>query len=196
MNGIPVMLIKFAAQNIPDMKKIVLVFGLIMGAILTGVGIYMAVTCCKNPEMKTNDVMGYAGMLLIFSLIFIAVKNYRDKYNGGVISFGKAFKVGLYVSLIASTMYVGVWLIVYYLFLPEFIDQYTKHVLYTARVDSATPAELADKAKYMAQFKEWYKNPLFVIVQSYLEVLPIGVIVALVAAFVWKRKVNPSNVQL
>jgi len=40
----------------------------------------------------------------------------------------------------------------------------------------------------MAEFKEMYKNPLYVVLITYTEVLPVGLIVALVSALILKRK--------
>lgn len=170
------------------MKKNVLVFGLIAGLILTAFLIYSTVMCYSNPEFKTNDVVGYAGFILTFSLIFVGIKNYRDKYNGGVVSFGRAFKIGLLIALIASSMYTVIWVFEYYLFIPDFMDKYTAHVLWKAKEGGATEAELAKKTAEMAQFSEWYKNLLLMIIITYMEVLPIGALVALIAALILKRK--------
>jgi hypothetical protein len=133
-------------------------------------------------------------MLVAAAFIFIGVKHFRDKYQQGVISFGKAFQVGALITLIASTMYVIVWLIDYYVFIPEFIDKYSEHMLYRARADGASPAELAEKAKEVADFKELYKNPLFVVLTTFVEVLPIGLAVAVISALILKRrkKENPE----
>ena len=170
------------------MKKNILVFGLIIGSILTGWMVYSTRLCYTNPEFESNDTVGYAGMLVTFSLIFVAIKNYRDKHNGGVVSFGKAFKVGFYISLVAATMYVFAWLIEYYIFMPDFLDTYTTHVLYMARQDGATPSEINQKAAEMAEFKDMYDSPLFVILISYAEVLPIGAVISLISALILKRK--------
>ena len=92
------------------------------------------------------------------------------------------------MAVVASTMYVVVWLIYYYIFVPGFIDQYTKHVLYEARLKGLTEGELEEKTKQMAEFKEMYKSPLFVMLISYAEVLPIATVIALISALVLKRK--------
>jgi hypothetical protein len=57
-----------------------------------------------------------------------------------------------------------------------------------AAKDGATEAELSNKTKELAEFKEMYKNPLFVVLVSYAEVLPIGLAVALVSALVLRRR--------
>jgi hypothetical protein len=175
------------------MKKNVWIFGSIAGLIISLFMVYTTRECYTNPDMQANDVVGYAGMLAVFSLIFVGIKNYRDKYNGGIISFGDAFRTGLYISLIASSMYVLAWLVEYYIFIPDFLDKYIPHVLKEASRNGATAAELQEKATEMADFKELYKNPLFVIVISFLEVFPIGLIVTLISSLILKRKPNGSK---
>jgi hypothetical protein len=175
------------------MKKNVLVFGSIAGLIITTMMVFSAYECCTNPEMKSNDVIGYAGMIAAFSFIFIGIRNYRDKFNSGTITFGKAFLTGFYMSLVASTIYVGVWLIDYYVFIPDFLDKYIAHVMRETKADGASPSELTEKASEMASFKELYKNPILVVVISYAEVLPLGMIISLISAFFLKRKQRPEN---
>jgi hypothetical protein len=170
------------------MKKVTLVFGLIIGGIFTGFMLYAAARCVSNPKFESNDFVGYAGMLATTSLIFIAIRQYRDKYTNGFITFGKAFQVGAYISLIASTLYVVVWLVDYYIFVPEFIDSYTAHVLYMEEVRGASQAQIEAKAAEMAEFKEMYKNPLFVILSTYAEILPLGLIISLISAALLRKK--------
>lgn len=170
------------------MKKNVLVFGLISGFIITAMMVYSTAKCYSSNDFESSMLVGYASMLVAFSFIFVGIKNYRDKFNGGILSFGKGFKIGLYISLIASTLYVLVWLIDYYLFIPDFMDRYTAHVLRETKADGATATEVQNKAAEMSKYKEMYRNPLFVILFTYLEVLPIGLLVSAIAALILKRK--------
>jgi len=165
------------------MKRNVLIFGLIIGAILCTNMVIMVNMMYNNADFKGNDIVGYAAMIIMFSLIFFGVRNHRDRQLGGLISFGKAFKMGCLIALVGSTMYVLAWLFYYYLFVPDFIDVYTNYVLSTC-----SPDDLQAKTAQMADFKEMYKNPLFVILITYSEVLPIGLVVALVSALILKRK--------
>ena len=126
-------------------------------------------------------------MIIAFSLIYIAVKNYRDKQNNGYISFGKAFKIGLLIALIASTMYVVVWAIMYNFFMPDFMEVYSQQMLEQAEAN-LTGAELEAKKAEMEKYKEWYKNPVFFTLLTYTEILPVGIVVALITALILKRK--------
>lgn len=170
------------------MRKTILTYGLILGAIIA---INMIVTvglCYSNPDFVANDVVGYASMIVVFSLIFIGVRNYRNKRNNGVLTFGRAFKIGALIALIGATIYVITWLICYYCFVPDFMDKYVAVVMKQASLEGATAAELTARAAEMEQFKELYKNPFFVIIMTYAEVLPVGLVVALISALILKRK--------
>lgn len=175
------------------MKKNVWVCGLIGGLVLAIVMVVSTTLCYKNEDFQGNMALGYASMLLAFSLIFVGVKNYRDKYNGGVVSFGKAFKIGLFISLIASTMYMLAWVVDYYLFIPDFMDKYTAHVLKEFKAGGATEAEIAAKTSEMAGYADMYKNPVMVVLFTYIEVLPIGLVMSLISAALLKRKQGKGN---
>jgi uncharacterized membrane protein len=170
------------------MKKNVIVFGLIAGIIVSVLMVLSMARCYSDPNLEHSMLIGYASMVLAFSFIFVGVKNYRDKYNDGLITFGKAFKIGLYISLIASTIYVIVWLIDFYVFIPDFMDRYVAQALREAKANGASAAELAKMTKELATNQELYKNPVMVVLFTYMEILPVGILVSLVAALILKRK--------
>ncbi|WP_448702683.1 DUF4199 domain-containing protein [Mucilaginibacter sp. AW1-3] len=170
------------------MKKIVLVFGSISALILILWIAILATLCYKNHNFEGNMWMGYGSMLVAFSFIFVGIKNYRDNYSNGFVTFGKAFQIGLYIALIASTGYVLAWLVDFYAFMPDFMDKYVAHQLAYAKSHGATAAEIAAKKEQMAGYANLYKTPIGVIALTYLEVLPVGLIIALIAALILKRK--------
>ncbi len=176
------------------MKKIVLVCGLIAGAIVAAVMLIGIAICYRTNSFEGSIVVGYAGMLLAFSLIFVGIKSHRDKYNNGVISFGKAFRTGLYICLIASTVYVVVWMIAYYFFVPDFMDKYTEALMNKTKAEGASQAELNKQAMEMEGYKKMYQNPLMVILLTYAEIIPVGLVVTLISALFLKkrRKLDPQ----
>lgn len=182
------------------MKKIVLICGLIAGFISVSwavISITINMNSGKHMDLENGMLYGYATMVLAFSLIFVAIKTFRDKHNGGVISFGKAFRIGLYISLIASTIYVLVWEIDYFFFIPEgfFDQQYTTHVLDELRTSGASQAEIDAKSAEMAKMFRLYQNPLFNSLMTYAEILPVGLLVSLLAAAILRRKKKADGLQ-
>jgi Protein of unknown function (DUF4199) len=180
----------FTATKNKQMKKNVLVFGLISGALISifmsGSMIYMS----KNPNAEhgtSSMVVGFLSMIIAFSLIFVAVKTYRDKQNGGVVGFGKAFLMGVLIALIGSTMYVITWAFVHHYYLPDFMEKYAAAMIENARATS-TPEELQKFTVKMNEQKEMYKNPVWFSLFTYMEILPVGLIVALISALILKRK--------
>ncbi|QNA44780.1 DUF4199 domain-containing protein [Lacibacter sediminis] len=172
------------------MKKNVLVFGLISGLIVSTLMAISMVTMYNNPDAGHGGgsmIIGYLSMLVAFSLIFVAVKNYRDKQNAGVISFGKAFKIGLLIALIGSTMYVIMWALLYNFYMPDFMDRYCAQMIENAKPTSS-PAKIQELTEQMNTQKEMYKNPLFFVLFTYFEILPVGLLVSLITALILKRK--------
>jgi hypothetical protein len=133
-------------------------------------------------------VFGFTVMILAFSSIFVAIKNYRDKFNQGEITFGKAFKIGILISLIASTCYVVMWLVVYYNFVPDFMDKYSAFEIKNIQAKGLNAAETTKEIADINNMKEMYKNPIVVVLFTYLEIFPVGLIITLLSALILKRK--------
>lgn len=178
------------------MKKNIIIYGLIAGII---VSILMLSTvnyishCEGSVDYGTSMLIGYASMLIAFSLVYVGIRNYRDKYNGGVISFGKAFKTGMMIVLIASTIYVVAWLIDYFFFIPDFLEKYSAQTLAELKESGASQIEIDKQTKEMADFARMYKNPFFNAMMTYAEILPVGLIVTLISSLILKRKNNTKQ---
>ncbi len=179
------------------MQKHILIYGLISGIIVSAI---MLVSmnyfshCEGNVDMTTSMLIGYASMLIAFSLVFVGIRNYRDKYQNGVISFGKSFKIGILIVLIASTLYVVSWLICYFFFMPDFLDKYGAMEIENLKSAGATVTEIENKRKEMADFTRMYKNPFFNAMMTYAEILPVGLIVTLISALILKRKTKTNTI--
>lgn len=174
------------------MKKNIIIYGLIAGivvAILMLLSVNYLSYCEGNVDYNTSMLIGYASMLIAFSLVFVGIRNYRDKYNGGVISFGKAFKIGIMIVLIASTIYVVAWLIDYFFFMPDFAEKYSAHMLDQLKASGASQAEIDKQTKEMANIARMFKNPFFNAIMTYAEILPVGLIVTFISSLILKRKI-------
>ncbi|MDA3613804.1 DUF4199 domain-containing protein [Polluticaenibacter yanchengensis] len=173
------------------MQKNILVHGLIAGIIVSVIMLFSMnyySHCQGNIDWNTSMLVGYASMLIAFSMVFVGIRNYRNKFNNGVISFKKAFQIGILITLIASTIYVLSWLVFYFYFIPDFMDKYGVQEIQNMKTSGATVAEIESKTKEIAAFSKMYKNPFFNALMTYAEILPVGLIVTLISAFILKRK--------
>lgn len=177
------------------MRKNIIVYGLIAG-IVVSVLMLISVNSINHREgnfdYNRSLVIGYVSMLIAFSMVFVGIRNFRNKYNNGVISFGKAFKIGILIVLIASTIYVLAWLVDYFFFIPDFMEKYSSHMLDQLKSSGASQPEIDKQAKEMASFAVMYKNPFFNAMMTYVEILPVGLVVTLISALVLKRKAVKS----
>jgi len=169
------------------MKKTVLTFGLIAGAVMAAM-MFATLPIQDQIGFDRGAFIGYTSMVLAFLMVFFGVKSYRDNVAGGHITFGRAFQVGLLITLVATTCYVIAWQVLYYGFMPDFLEKYTAYALEQARQSGANDAELARQAKEMADFGEMYKNPLVNIAFTVIEPLPVGLVFTLVTAGVFGRR--------
>ena len=168
------------------MKKIVLTFGLIAGAILSAM-LLIGILFRDAIGLNGGEILGYTSMVIAFLLIFFGVRSYRDNVAGGTIRFGRAFTVGALIALVASVCYVATWEVVYYNLAPDFMTEYQAHALHEMRADGATEAQIAEKKAEMDRFAELYRNPAINAAITFLEPLPVALVIALVSAGVLSR---------
>jgi F0F1-type ATP synthase assembly protein I len=170
------------------MKNIILKNGLLGGLAVGTIMIAMTAYMKYNPQYEPSSILGFSSILLANLFVVLGILEQR-KANSGSITFGKAFQIGILISLITSIIYVALWLIMYYNFFPDFMDRYADLVL-----KHTNPEELAQKTADINQMKEWYKSPLMIILLTLMEVFPFGIAFTLVAsliiAFLLKRKEN------
>ncbi|KMQ68776.1 hypothetical protein ACM39_05665 [Chryseobacterium sp. FH2] len=179
------------------MQKNILIYGLISGVIVSVIMLFSMnyySHCEGNVDWNTSMLIGYASMLIAFSMVFVGIRNYRDKFNNGTISFGKAFKIGILIVLIASTIYVVSWLVYYFFFIPDFMDKYGVREIENMKTSGATMTEIESKTKEMAEFAKMYKNPFFNAMMTYAEILPVGLIVTLISALILKSKTKNNTI--
>ena len=169
------------------MKKTIWTFGIIAGLICS-VWMMGFILMGKYDDFDNGMIYGYASMLIAFSMIFVGIKNYRDKQLNGSINFKTAFSIGLFITLIASTFYVVTWLICYYNFLPDIGDKYVAFKLNEMKQNKLPPAEIEKFAQEMKQFSETYKNPFFNALLTYTEILPVGLIISIISSLILKSK--------
>ncbi|HSB29441.1 MAG TPA: DUF4199 domain-containing protein [Pyrinomonadaceae bacterium] len=174
------------------MKKVVLTFGLISGAISA---VFMFATLPFHDKIGFDKgvYVGYSAMVLAFLLVFFGIRSYRDNVGGGYISFGRAFSVGILITLISCACYVIAWEIIYFNFMPDFVEKYSTYIVEKARNSGASPEDIAKQVESMKNFKAMYDKPLWNVLMTFMEPLPVGLLVTLVSALILRKKRKALN---
>jgi len=170
------------------MKRIVLTFGLISGAIMAAM-MFMTLPFMEKIGSDKALVIGYTTMVLAFLLVFFGIRSYRDTIGAGRISFLRALSVGLLIMLIASVCYVISWEIIYHNFMPDFTEKYVARATQEARNSGKSPEQIAQEVEQMKQMMTLYKtNILFNLAITILEPLPVGIVMTLISALILRRR--------
>jgi len=170
------------------MKKIVLTFGLISGAIMSAL-MTAVIVFAHQTDPARGMVIGYTIMVLSFLLIFFGVRSYRENVGNGYISFGRAFGVGVLIMLISCVCYVATWEVVYHKFMPDFGDKYLAKSIERVRASGKSPQEIEAEVQNMTSMMQLYNsNILFNIAFTLLEPLPPGLVMTLLSAVILRKR--------
>jgi hypothetical protein len=167
------------------MKKIVWKFGLIAGGIMSGM--MLATMPFENEFESSALIVGYTSMVLSFLAIYFGVRAYRDNAARGV-GFGRALGVGVLIAFVASACYVATWEVISHTYMSDFPAKYEAATIKHLQASGKSQAEIDAGVAKAKQFTVMYKNPLFSIGITFIEPLPVGLVIALISAGVLSRK--------
>lgn len=175
------------------MKKIVLVSGIIASIIIVATSSLMLWLAGDQASHASSEWLGYLVMILGLSMIFVGIKQYRDKHLGGVIGFGKGFQVGILITLVATVIYVGTWETYMQTADSNFMDTYKQSYIENLQNSGKPKAEIIEKIAEMENMAEKYKNPVYRMAITALEIFPVGLLITLISALILRnRKVLPA----
>src|ERR1700755_3423729 len=169
------------------MKKTVLTFGLISGAmisVLMGGSLLLANRIGSGHSM----VIGYTIMVASFLLVYFGIRSYRDNNLGGQISFGRAFACGILITLITTACYVATWEVLYFNFMPHFMDSYFAAQIHKVQSSGLDPTTTAAQVAAIQHSQQLYQNPFVNMAYTFLEPLPVGLIITVISPPTPRRK--------
>ena len=169
------------------MKKTVLTFGLIAGVMIS---VLMDGSLLLAHKIGSGHSMalGYTMMVASFLLVYFGIRSYRDNTLGGQISFGRAFACGILIALITCVCYVATWEVIYFNFIPHFMDSYWAAQIQRIQSSGLDSATIAKQVAAIKHSQELYQNPLVNMAYTFMEPLPVGLIMTLISAAVLRRK--------
>jgi uncharacterized protein DUF4199 len=177
------------------MNKTVWTFGLISGAILSAM-MLLTIPFVDSIGSDRGEIIGYTTMVLASLLIYVGVRSYRDNVAGGTIGFGRALAVGSLIVAVSSVCYVVTWEIMFFKLNPEYAERFRTTAIEKAKASGESPAAIQKQIQDIERFQTLYRNPAFNAAVTFLEPLPVGLIIAFVTAGVLSRKRRGSESEL
>src|SRR5258708_36599208 len=135
------------------MKKTVLTFGLISGA-MSAAMMLATIPFVEKIGWEKGEILGYTTIVLAALMVYFGVRSYRENAGGGRLTFGRGFAVGILITLISSACYVGTWEIVYFKFMPGFAEKYAAHMVERAKASGASQEKMEKTERTAKQFKK------------------------------------------
>ena len=166
--------------------KYFLTYGLLSGFVIIAT-MTTGIVLGGEGSFLSSHWFGYLVMLVALTFIFVGVKRYRDVERGGVIRFGPAFGMGLGIAAAAGVAYVVGWEA--YLAMTDyaFMDEYVAGIQRAHEAKGLSAAALAEEMAKLESMRVNYANPLFRIPMTFLEIFPVGLLVALVSALLLRN---------
>lgn len=161
--------------------KYALIYGTLSGLVI--IATMMAGLLLTDGEGFFSSIwFGYLVMIVALSFIFVGVKRYRDVERGGIIKFLPAFVMGLTIAAVAALAYVIVWET--YLAATDyaFMDNYIAGIRKAREAAGVSADAIAKEMAGLETMRVQYRNPLVRIPMTFLEIFPVGLLVALVSA--------------
>src|SRR6202041_100291 len=104
--------------------------------------------------------IGYTILVASFLLIYFGIRSYRDNDLAGQVSFGRAFACGILITLVTTACYVAMWEVLYFNFMPRFMDGYFAAQIQKVQSSGLDPATVATQVAAIQRSAQLYQNPL------------------------------------
>jgi hypothetical protein len=170
-----------------NMKKTVLTFGLISGAVSSSM-LLLSLPLIDRIGFEKGMILGYTTIVASFLLVFFGIRSYREQSPGATLTFNRGFQVGILITLISCACYVATWEIVYFKLKPGFTEKYAAYALEEIRKSGASPEEIAATERQMQEFKAQYDKLWVNAAYTFMEPFPVGLLVTVISAFALRRK--------
>jgi hypothetical protein len=169
------------------MKKTVLTFGLISGVATTGM-MLATLPFVDAIGFDKGELVGYTALVLSFLLVFFGIRSYRQHDGAGRITFGRAFGVGILITLITCAFYVATWEVIYFKLMPGFGEKYAGYMVAQAKASGASQETIEATVREAQSFKAMYDKPWMNAAITFTEPFPVGLVMTVISAAVLRRK--------
>lgn len=167
------------------MGRTAFIYGAVAGTIVIGTMIVSFILGSGHDD--SSLIFGYLIMIIALSVIFIGVKQYRDRNLGGVVKFGPALLLGVMIAAVAGVFYAVGWEGYLAATGNKFMDEYAAGIIEAKRAAGLAGEALQAEVAKMEEMKKNYANPFFRLPMTFLEIFPVGLVIALISAAILRN---------
>ncbi|MEX1189938.1 MAG: DUF4199 domain-containing protein [Bacteroidia bacterium] len=154
--------------------------------VFLGLALILIQTIFYLADIRLDSGLGYLTYLVLIGGLFLAIKSYRDQFNSGFLSYGRAVGYGVLVALLAGII-SGVFTFILYEFIdPNLIDKLLMESE-SKMLDSGIAEEQLDMAMEM---NKKIITPGFLTIMGILGQTFMGLVFSLVLAVFLKKEGN------
>lgn len=174
------------------MKKPALKFGLASALLSASMFVSTIWLTSKNGDQGLAFTVSKILMIASLSMIFLAIRQTRDRILGGIISFNVAFRTGMSVVLLSTVGYTATKVCYAQFVDKDFVVNSISETISAEnkRIDELKEVSADEKTAMKQEFAanmEDLKNPYAFALTSVLDVFPIGFAIALLCAVMMKK---------
>lgn len=159
------------------MLKRALNVGLIFGII----SVVISILSFMNPESR--EMVNLLTYPVIFGTVFLGMKWYKEKDNGGFLTYGEGMKVGV-LSVAAAGVIVGAFTAIYISQNPEIVDDLIDMVIVEYQKSGMSDAQI----EKFIPMTEMMFSPISMFISSIVSYALIGTIISLIVAAILKKE--------
>jgi len=160
------------------MKNYMIKFGIIGGLVSSVLGTLNWFVIARPFGVSVSQTVGYLSIAVSLLCIPYGIRYFRDKLNGGAVSFGQAIKIGLGITSIAGIV-MAIHSILFFALQKDAFMEWQKQDL--------TGEELAAFEAQLAQMPDFAYTPWFQGIVMFVMVFLIGLAINLVSAALLRR---------
>lgn len=173
------------------MTRTIFIYGLVAGMLtLMLLGIGMGVIGFDHGI--EGMIWGYGAMVVGLSVMFMGVQRYGMNY--GRMTFAQAFSVAFGIFIVAGLVYTLGWEAYLAATNYTFAERFASQAIASRVAEGATPAQLAQVEAQMSAFKAQYANPLIRLPMTFIEMLPVGLLMSLLAGATLRSRRDDDRV--
>lgn len=172
------------------MRRTVLVFGLVFGAVSVAL-LFVTIPFVEARDLSKHELLGYAGIVLAALFVFFGVRSFRTK-SGGRLTFRRGLAVGVWITLVATIGYTATFHIVYFGFKPELGAHHAAAMVEQARLRGAGAEQIEEVHRQAETLQRLWDNRMTNLVMAWLlsPTFVAGLISSLASAAILRRKEN------